>query len=229
VGLDAVMKVLPDSGRFNGYGNNNVFSSVVYAAPSYLSPVSGASIAAHAKFIHGNSTYGGDFDPLDPEVKALIDKIRAPNAREFGPEWYVLLVTQTSGALTETEIIAGSNYGMSFSNTFTALPKKYTAGFYLKVASGSAAIKIPTAAMGRAQIDGVGYSGGSAPVVLANGDGWKYVNLQSAPNQFYYNYRAFDVIATAGAQFYFAMPRFVFGHVDLDPNLGVLMNGKMFG
>lgn len=230
VGRDAVINVLPDSGRFNGNNNNLQFAGIAYVAPSYLTPESGAAIAAHAKFVHDNSTYGGAGSALDAEVNALISKIR-PNAsdRRYGPEWYVLLITQTTGSLSEAQNIGGTNYGLAFTNTFTALPRKYTAGFYVKVKTGSAAIVVPAASKGRAYIDGVLYAGGSAPVVLQNADGWKYVNLQSGPNQFFYNYRAFDVILPAGAQIYFAMPRFVFGHVNLDPNLGVLMNDKMFG
>lgn len=230
VGRDAVINALPDSGRFNGNANNIQFNGIAYSAPTYLSAASGAAIAAHAKFVHDNSTYGGAGSALDAEVNALISKIR-PNAsdRRYGPEWYVLLITQTTGSLSEAQNIGGTNYGLAFTNTFTALPRKYTAGFYVKVKTGSAAIVVPAASKGRAYLDGVLYPGGSAPVVLQNADGWKYVNLQSGPNQFFYNYRAFDVILPAGAQIYFAMPRFVFGHVAIDPNLGVLMNDKMFG
>src|SRR5690606_12667694 len=57
VGRDAVINVLPDSGRFNGNNNNLQFDGIAYVAPSYLTPASGVSIVAHAKFIHGNSTY----------------------------------------------------------------------------------------------------------------------------------------------------------------------------
>lgn len=232
VGRDAVINVLPDSGRFNGNNNNLQFADIAYVAPSYLTPESGASIVPHAKFIHNNSTYGGTGGALDPEVKALIDKIRPnPADRIYGPEWYVVIVTQATTLIGNPIMFNGFAYAIPFTNTFTALPKKYTVGFYVKVKTGRAAIVVPPANKGRAYIDGVLYPGGGSGnlVELQNADGWKYVNLQSGPNPYFYNYEAFHVVMTAGSQIYFAMPRFVFGHVNLDPNLGVLMNDKMFG
>ena len=44
---------------------------------------------------------------LEPEVKALIDKIRPVAGRRFGPEWYVMKMTPTAGALTGSQLIGG--------------------------------------------------------------------------------------------------------------------------
>ena len=81
---DIVANALPDSGRFNGNANNAVFSSIAYAAPTYLTATAGSSIASHAKFIHDNTDFGGAAGALDAEVKALVQKIRATtNARRY--------------------------------------------------------------------------------------------------------------------------------------------------
>ncbi|HEY4192521.1 MAG TPA: DUF2793 domain-containing protein, partial [Mesorhizobium sp.] len=68
--------LLPDSGRFNGNAGNATFSGIAYSAPSYFAAVSGGSIASHAKFVHDNADFGGAGAALDPEVRALVEKIR---------------------------------------------------------------------------------------------------------------------------------------------------------
>lgn len=231
VGRDMVQNVLPDSGRFNGNASNAVFNGISYSAPTYLSAVSGGSFASHAKFIHDNADYGGAAAALDPEVKALIDKIRTPAARRYGPEWYVLKMTQTAGALTASQPVGGLAHGLIALNAFVALPNKFTIGYYVKVKTGTAAIGVNSARVVRASIDGapVAAGPGALPVVLTNGDGWKYINLESTPNQYSYDNGALQLLAPASSELYFAMPKITFGHASLAPDLGVLMNAKMFG
>lgn len=221
LGRSIVGNALPDSGRFNGNANNNVFAGIAYAAPSYLTAL--GSMTSHAKFINDNGTYGGPGAALDPEIDALISKIRSAGSRRYGPEWYAVRITQkASGPLVEEQVLASDAYGMAWSNTFTALPARFTAGAYFKVKTGKAAAVMQT----RLTVDGVAQSGTR---LLTNADGWKYVEWQSSPNVFQYDYRAFNLVLTAGTEVYMAMPRFILGHVLVDPNLGVLMNDKMFG
>jgi hypothetical protein len=231
VGRDMLQNVLPDSGRFNGNANNTVFSGIAYTAPTYLSPASGAAFASHAKFVHDNSDYGGGGATLDPEVKALIDKIRPAAARRYGPEWYVIKMTQTAGALTESQLVGGVAHGLIGINANVALPNKFTIGYYVKVKTGSAAIRVNSPRVARAAIEGVAVPAGTgtSPVPLVNADGWKHVNLESTPNQYNYDNTAFQLLASAGSELYLAMPKITFGHANLDPNLGVLMNARMFG
>lgn len=230
VGCDMVQNVLPDSGRFNGNANNAVFNGIAYTAPSYISPISGGSFASHAKFIHDNADYGGAGAALDPEVKALIDKIRPVGGRRFGPEWYVLKMTQTAGALTASQLVGGVAHGLINTSAFTALPNKFTIGYYVKVKTGSAAIGVNSARVTRAAIDGVPVAAGTGSTIpLVNADGWKYINLESTPNQYSYDNAAFQILASVSSELYFAMPKITFGHASLDPDLGVLMNAKMFG
>lgn len=228
VGRDMVQNLLPDSGRFNGNGNNTVFNGIVYSAPTYLTAVAGASIASHAKFIRDNNDYGGTGGVLDSEVKALIDKIRPPSARRHGAEWFVIKVSQaTSGALVESTTVSGAAYGLPFTTLFTALPIKFTTSYYVKVKTGSAALMFGTGRVTRAYLDGVLQP--ASDKVITNADGWKHVCVQGFPNQYGYDYAILNIKLPLSGELWLAMPKVVFGHVDLDPNLGVLMNGRMYG
>lgn len=225
VSRDMQPNLLPDSGRFNGNSGNTVFAGIIYAAPSYLSAVAGGAISAHAKFIHDNSDYGGTAGALDVEVKALVDKIRPADRRRYGPEWYVARV-DLGATLSEQRSVDGIAYGLALTNQFTALPSRFTVGYYAKVLSGSALVALDDATVARAAIDGVAATG---PFLLQNQDGWKHVGLQALPNGFGYNYRAFQLLATSGASLLIAMPKVLFGHADLDPDAGVIMNARLFG
>lgn len=224
VSRDIVQNLLPDSGRFNGNAGNGAFNGIAYAAPSYLAALSGGSIAPHAKFVHDNADYGGAGPALDPDVKALIDKIRPADARRYGPEWYVARVT-AGPATTEQRVFDGATFGLALTNSFTAMPTRFTAGYYLKALSGAALIAADDPRVARASADGAATGG---PLVLTAEDGWKHLCLEQGPNASGYNYRALQILATAGAVLLLAMPKIVFGHADLDPDLGVLMNARMF-
>lgn len=230
IGRDTVQNLLPDSGRFNGNANNSMFSAIAYAAPSYLTPA-GGSFASLARFIHDNSDYGGSGGALDSEVKALLEKIRPATARRYGPEWFVMKMTQTTGSLTESQLVGGVAHGLVSINGLTALPNRFTVGYYVKVKTGSAAIRVNSYRVLRATIDGAAVPAGTSAsaVALTSASGWKYVNLESTPNAYNYDTSAFHLLASAGSEVLFAMPRVVFGHVNLDPALGVLMNARMFG
>ena len=228
VGRDMVQNVLPDSGRFNGNANNTAFSGIAYAAPTYLSPTSGAGLAAHAKFIHNNDDYGGSAGALDAEVKALVEAIRPPAARRYGPEWYVIEATQkASGTMSEAVDIGGTLFGLAFTTLFTALPRRFTVAYYVKVKTGAAALTLDSDRVVRASIDGVPQP--AAVQTLANGDGWTHVCIQGEPNDFGYNYALAQLKLPLSGAVWIAMPKIVFGHVELDPDLGILMNARMFG
>jgi hypothetical protein len=231
VGRDLAQNLLPDSGRFNGNGNNAVFSGIGWAAPSYISAIGGSTIAAHAKFIHNNNDYGGSAGTLDTDVRQLIDKIRAANNRRYGPEWFAMRMTQAATPSIEPQTIGGTGYGLICTVASVALPDKFTVGYFLKVRSGSAAIRLNSVRVMRASVDGVAMAAGigASPLVLGSGDGWKYVGFHSTPNQYNYDNTLLQLLASANADILIAMPRIVFGHVDLNPAGGVLMNARLFG
>ncbi|MVB00177.1 DUF2793 domain-containing protein [Nitratireductor sp. CAU 1489] len=228
VGRDMVQNVLPDSGRFNGNANNTAFSGIAYAAPTYLSPTSGAGLAAHAKFIHNNDDYGGAAGALDAEVKALVEAIRPPGARRFGPEWYVIEVTQkASGTMSEAVDIGGTLYGLAFTTLFTALPTRLTFAYHVKVKTGTAALTLDSGRVVRASRDGAAQP--KAAQTIDNADGWTHICVHNVPNQYGYAYDLAQLKLPLSGAVWIALPKIVFGHVELDPELGVLMNARMFG
>ncbi len=140
-------------------------------------------------------------------------------------------MTQTAGTLTESQLIGGVAHGLIGMNATAALPNKFTIGYYVKVKTGSAAVRVNTPRVVRAALDGMAVPAGTgaSPVPLVNADGWKHVNLELTPNQANYDRTAFQLLASVNSELYFAMPKITFGHANLDPNLGLLMQARIFG
>ena len=231
VGRDMLQNVLPDSGRFNGNANNTQYSGITYSAPTYLSPVGTGSFVAHAKFINDNNDYSGVGGALNAEVKELVDKIRPSTARRFGPEWYVMKVAQATAGLQVTQLFGGVMHGIVIANATAAMPSKFSIGYYVKVKTGSLAILVNSAKVNRAAIDGAAVPAGTgaSPVMLTSASGWKHVNLEISLGTGNYDNTLFQAYASVSTEIYFALPKLVIGHVNLDPNLGILTNGKIFG
>lgn len=217
--------ILPDSGRFTGAGANNVFSGAAFVLPAYFEPIGGSSVAAHARFLHNNTDYGGTAGLLDPEVKALIDVLRPAAQRRYGPEWWVARVVRGTQAV-EPATIGGETFDMVVNASVAPLPPKLTAGYYLKVRTGKAAVRHVGADASR--IDDAAYTPASPPTVLTPADGWRYVERRTRPNVYGYEYDLWGLRATAGAELLVAMPRITFGHVRCDRLMGVLPNDRIF-
>ncbi len=184
LGHDLMQNVLPDSGRSNGAGNNMVFSGISHVAPGYLAPASGASFGPHAKFIHDNTDYGGSAGALDAHISLLIDKLRTVDGRRYGPEWYAIRATQAATPTSEVVTIGGLPHGLLCTSTFTAMPVRYSVGYFVRVITGSVAVRVNADVVIRAAIDGVAVPAGAAasPVQVLPADGWKHVTLQARPN-----------------------------------------------
>jgi hypothetical protein len=122
-------------------------------------------------------------------------------------------------------------HGIVIVNATAALPSKFSIGYYVKAKTGSLAILVNSAKVNRAAIDGAAVPAGTgaSPVMLTNASGWKHVNLEISLGTGNYDNTLFQAYASANAEIYFAMPKLVIGHVNLDPNLGILTNGKIFG
>lgn len=223
------VNLLPDSGRFNGTAGNSTFSGITYVAPNYLQAVSGGTLASLAKFISNNTDYGGSAGALDAEVKALLDKVKPAGSRRYGAEWYVVTATNSASTLTDSQTIGGTAYGVVIANGSFPLPATYTFAYYVKVKTGSAAIAVANAV--RATVDGVAVTAGAgaAPVVLTNADGWKHVNLELALGTSGSDLRMAQLLTPLSGAVWFAMPKFVAGHMTFDVGTGVVMNSKLFG
>ena len=109
------------------------------------------------------------------------------------------------------------------------MPARFTFSYYVKVKTGSALIAVDQVL--RATIDGgpVTAGVGATPVVLTNGDGWKHVNLEMLRPEQGYQHRLAQLLSTVSGEVWIAMPKLVFGHVNLDPGLGVLANQRLLG
>lgn len=220
---DGVLNSLPDSGRFIGAGNNQYGSGLAWSAPGYLSAPPGGTLSAFAKFIYNNTDYGGTAGTLDPEVRALIDKIRPASDRRYGAEWWVAEIDQrTSGAMSETLTVNGTLYGLAWSNLSSPLHRRFTTGLYLKVKTGSAYVRAPAAGL---WIDGVA----SPSTELFPASGWKHLLWHGTPNGSGYSYKAWDVLTPLGAEVWTAMMSYTPGWALLDPSVGVVPNEKNFG
>ncbi|WAJ27040.1 DUF2793 domain-containing protein [Antarcticirhabdus aurantiaca] len=226
VSREMQMNLLPDSGRFNGNANNAAVANITYGAPTYLSAPAGGSLAGHAKFVADSADYGGAGPALNADVKALVDTIRAPAARRFGPEWFVLRVS-LGATLAEPVAIAGENFGLAVRLAAAALPGRYTAAYHLKVLSGRAAIAADAPTAQRTAIDGAPVP--RQPALLQPSDGWRHVAIEGLPGATGTDERALQLLGTAGAQILLALPKLIAGHVDLPPTLGLLMNPRLFG
>lgn len=217
--------ILPDSGRFVGAAGAGVLAGAPFVAPAYLEPVGGSTVAAHARFLHDNTDYGGAAGLLDPEVKALLDLLRPAEARRQGHEWWVAKVVRGAQPVEPAEI-DGQIFDMAV-GALAVLPPRLTAGYYLKVASGLAAVRhVRTDA---SRIDDAAHPSDAAPTVLAPADGWRYVERRIRPNAFGYEYDLWGLRATAGAELLIALPRVCFGHVRFDRLTGLVPNDRVFG
>jgi len=217
--------ILPDSGRFVGAAANSAFTGGAFVAPAYLEPVGGSTVAAHARFLHDNTDYGGAAGLLDPDVKALLDLLRPPGGRRYGPDWWVAKVARGVQAV-EPVVIDGETFDMTVNASLAPLPPRLTAGYYLKVVAGKAAVRHAGAQGSR--IDDAAYGPGDPPTVLTAADGWRYVERRTYPNGFGYEYDLWGLRAVQGAELLLAMPRVSFGHVRFDRLTGLLPNDRIF-
>lgn len=217
------LNLLPDSGRFTGAAGNAVFAGAPYVAPSWLEPAGGSAFSPHARFIHDNADYGGSGGALDPEVRALVDRIRPSDARRFGPEWWVLKITR-GAVVVEPISMQGETFDFVASTAVTPLPARFTCGYYLRVLSGRALVRPP--AGGELRADGVR---SDEPRVFGVDDGWAALNLLRRANAFGYDYDPLGLRAADGAEVLIAMPRVVAGWARFPAEIGVLPNARMFG
>jgi hypothetical protein len=221
---DLQPNLLPDSGRFSGNSSNSQFSGLTFQAPTYLAPHGNATLTSQGKFIHDNTTHGGTAGALDAQVLELVQWLKAPDDRRYGPEWCMMRI-QVGSSVAEPRSFAGKSFGLPATSQFTAMPARYTVGYYVKVLSGDALITADHGTVRHASRNGVAMTGA---LQLTSADGWQFICLQQAPNSTGYNYRFLQLLATTSSVVLVAMPKVVLGHVDLEPLGGTLMNARLF-
>lgn len=229
LGPAIVPNVLPDSGRFGGTGEANASrAAATFEMPGYLRDYNGSTLTPYARFIHNNSTYGGNQGALDPEVDALDSLLRPPDRRRYGVEWWTLKLTAGSGTAA-SETVNGVTRYMAMLGITTPMPGAFTAGYYVRVLSGSAFVDQSLTT--RFARWGTDETGNDSAGVIVPADGWVFIERQMTFNEYGFNFFSYRLYAeTAGDEILFAMPRLVFGHVELDPYLpGPLPNMRFYG
>lgn len=222
------LNLLRDSGRFCTEGAYKSLQAATFAAPSYLSTLNGASIDGYARFISSSATYGGAGAALDPEIVALHELLRPVGWRRFGPEWWAMRITQGSG--TGSSASDGSNsYPLALFNATGAMPRAFTTGYYVRTLSGAAFVSQNSTSRFRRW--GTDETGNLAAGRVVPADGWVFIERQMSDGLNGYTYAAMEVYAqNPGDEVLIALPRFVIGHVTLDPYLpGPLPSDRLFG
>lgn len=217
------LNLYDDSGRFAGAGESATTIGA-FAFPDYLTLYNGSTAAALGKFIHDNTTYGGNKGELEPEVKDLIDKIRDPSRRRYGVEFWVAEITMGSGT-AQAFSYQGETYYLCLFNRQQIRAPAMTFHAYLRAVDSSVLV-VPQASGITIYKDGG--AGVTAPdrVVINPSDGWVSVTIQDEQNPYTslgYGPPPFTLCAqNAGDHTLIACPALMGGIVDIDDNIGVI-------
>ena len=204
------LNLFSDGGRFAGSPEPQGITVNAFENPPYLDSFNGSVLSQGPAFIYNNSTYGGQNDPLDPDVDMLITAMKTGggNALRWSPEFYTLNVTAGSG--TNVALVhQGSTYYSAIRNGPNALPPKVTVGYWILTKTGE--ILLDSRDSNQLFLDG---SFNQDPVLMTNSDGWHHVvrliNLNSDTHFGFYRY-LFQIYANMGSEFLIAAPFLFFG------------------
>ncbi|WP_439633858.1 DUF2793 domain-containing protein [Glycocaulis sp.] len=207
--------LLKDAGRFGGSPEPQSAVVSAFEAPGYLIPVNGAAFVAGPKYIYNNSTYGGTGAALDPDIDALLTRLKDPAYRRYGVEFFVLQVTAGSGTAT-VRTINGTPHYLPLQTPQLPQPPELTINMHVLVKSGSLACTIP-GSFNALFIDGVRH--GSAQILTPD-DGWRQVTrrLLFNPRQYVgYDNIAIQLFTTPGTVFWIAVLTVTPGHLAIAP------------
>lgn len=216
---DFAISLLPDSGRFAGNAARSVAIGA-YVFPSYLALHNGSTSSGRGKFIHDNSDYGGSAGAMDPEVKALVDKIRHPSNRRYGNEFWVSQITR--GAGTDAPIMVASvTYYFTLFMAFG--PRAPAMTFHVYVRALDAPIVYSRPSGQEIYKDGVLQS---SHVVIAPSDGWVSMTVEDTQNPYIsvgYQPAPFSIYTqSVGHRVLVACPALMGGITKVDDNIGVI-------
>lgn len=219
------LNLFQDGGRMCDAASYSGVTVASFVAPGYFQLSNSSTLAAHAKFIFNNSTYGGSGAALDSFVSDFIAKIRIAGAggpRCFNIEFYVAKLTKgagtsgahTVGGVTRYETLLSHQRPRLAATTMHCYLRAKTGTFHLRPSAG-----------GTVFIDGIS-QGLAVPVVIAPADGWKSVLIQDAVdpfNSYGYTPATFDVYQAAnGDEVLIACPALIAGITQIDKNVGVV-------
>ena len=228
VSPDLALNILPDQGRFGGESVNVGLIAPSFVPPTYLRAINGSTLEGYARFIHGNTTYGGSSGALDPEIDGLLSILRVPTRRRHGAEWWAMKVIMGDRTLANVTVDGVTRYP-AFRTINVPLPRALTVGFYVRVLNGSALIDQDFTS--RFSRWGADETGNLDSGIIEPDDGWVFIERQVTFNAFGYNAGLFQIyLEEDGDEALIAMPRVTVGHMTLDPYLpGPLPNARCFG
>ncbi len=228
VSPDLALNILPDQGRFGGEVVNTSLLAPSFERPNYLRPYNASTMEGYARYIHGNTTYGGNAGALDPEIDGLLSLMRTQNHRRFGAEWWAMKVTMGHQKLAGVNVGGVIRY-LAMLSIGVPLPRALTVGFYARALSGS--IYIDQDFTSRFSRWGVNETGNLDAGIIEPDEGWVFIERQVTFNVFGYNAGIIQIrLEETGNEALIALPRVTVGHMTLDPYLpGPLPNARCFG
>ncbi|WP_158083548.1 DUF2793 domain-containing protein [Manganibacter manganicus] len=217
---DYAVNLFADSGRFAGNDARDI-SAASFVSPPYLQFLNGANVAGFGRYINNSSDYGGTAGPLVPEIKNLIDGIRAPSQRRYGVEFQVACVTMGAGSSYDPVISGGSTYFTCMTLSFGPRVPKMTFHCYLRALDAPIAYR---AFPGQALIkNGVRSTGN---ILIDPADGWVSMTVEDAQNPYEsngYNPTPMTVHSRGeGDRLLLACPALMGGITSIDDNVGVI-------
>lgn len=214
------INLLKDAGRFAGSPEPQTATAASFVAPAYILPANGAAVSAGPKYIYNNNNYGGSAGNLDPDVDALISKLKDASYRRYGVEFYLMQITAGAGTGTARTINGVPHYA-TFSIPQIPLPAELTINCHVLVKSGSLGCGI-SSDPNWLYLDGERYT--EAQQILP-ADGWRQVTRRVAydPRQFVgYNNLVPQFFTTPGTVFYVAA-------FTVAPGIIPISSGKYYG
>jgi len=213
-----VVNLLQDAGRFGGTPEPITAPVTGFVAPAYITASNGATIVAGPKFITNNTTYGGVAGALDPDVQALVEKLKDTavdlSYGRYGVEFYLLDITAGAGTAT-LRTIGGLAHYLTFALRSAPVPPRLSWTCHVLVKSGS--LGVPLASQNRLFIDGRRQR---ADLALAPADGWRQITRLYDVNPRRtggYDNILHNLYTTPGARILLAAPALVAGHIPTAP------------
>lgn len=213
-----IVNILPDGGRFAGVPEQNGLLASAFVVPNYFSSRNQSVMSEGPKFIHNNTTFGGSRGVLDPDIEALMIRLRTnPWLRRNGVEFFTTLVTSGDGTVGSSLSADGIDHYLALYNPIVPLPSRFTMTLHMRVRVGSVMLRMADNA--DVYIDGVLMS---ADTRVAVSDGWKQVSwlywfdIGSEEN---YSSSLHRLYAALGTQWLFALPFYTSGHLPQDTGL----------
>ncbi|MGP1274366.1 MAG: hypothetical protein ACQRW7_02980 [Caulobacterales bacterium] len=206
--------LLKDGGRFAGSPESTVRQISAYVAPSYIVAFNGAAITQGPKYIDNNTTYGGSAGALDPDIDAIISKVKQESIRRFGVEFFALNITAGTGTAAGTLTVDSVPHYYAFTTPTAPIPDIFSKNYWVLVKSGSVALQFGGTNW-TIYVDGVPITANTR-IVPADGPKQITVHLTRSAATFPgYDNVIHKLFASVSANFLLAMPAVVPGHLPM--------------